>query len=169
MSAIRNRDRKRHRFPWSLSPGNTGTTVVTQHCKRKRAVLMEEAKTVRRESDTNRCKTRVSSRAFTHREHRCRVKICSPVDMCFLSPLGLQAFFLLHQCVTKPAYLIQPGVWLLLKVQRSAFFLGQIVILTVVLCFLNISGSRVAYAHSAASSPEQGEEGGKVESCLFPL
>lgn len=88
MSAIRSRDRKRHRFPWSLSPGNTGTTVVTQHCKRKRAVLMEEAKTVRRESDTNRCKTRVSSRAFTHREHRCRVKICSPVDMCFLSPLG---------------------------------------------------------------------------------
>lgn len=58
------------------------------------------------------------------------------------------------------------------KYRDQRFFPGQIAILTVVLCFLNISGSRVAYADGTANSPAQGENGGGgrgVESCLFPL
>ena len=53
-------NRKRHCFPRSLSPGNSGTnglTVEMLHCKIKRTQLMEEVRKVKRESDRHHGKT----------------------------------------------------------------------------------------------------------------
>lgn len=50
---MRNHNKKRHRFPRSLSPSNsgkTGVSVQTLHGKMERSSLMEEAKE-KRESD----------------------------------------------------------------------------------------------------------------------
>lgn len=51
---------KRHNFPWSQSPGNCGTTGATMDtllCRRK-SLLIEEAKKVKRKSGRSQGKTR---------------------------------------------------------------------------------------------------------------
>ena len=50
---LRFQNRKRHCFPWSLSPGNGGKTGITEKKRRKRILLMDGAKKVQKDRDRN--------------------------------------------------------------------------------------------------------------------
>lgn len=80
-------NRKRHRFPRSLSPGDGGTTGISEgtlHCKIKGIPLMERVKTAKRESNW---KKQGDRQAFSQWRASVlfQVQVCSLVDMC--SPL----------------------------------------------------------------------------------
>ena len=86
---------------WSLPAGNNGTTwiiVETLHCKRKRLLLMEEAKKVNRERVIEtEVKQKWTDGQSLDGELQCCVKICYPVDMHFLVFKQPHSFYLISK------------------------------------------------------------------------
>lgn len=127
---------------WSLPAGNNGTTwiiVETLHCKRKRLLLMEEAKKVIRERVIEtEVKQRWMDGQSLDGELQCCVKICYPVDMRFPLPPGLEAFLkdriLSNRSVCNKTFLLihTTGSLFCLLIALRSGFLYPIGILTVV-------------------------------------
>lgn len=89
----RTQNRKRLCFPWLLSPCHSGTDGENSLCGRKSAPLMEKAERWRRRVTV--------TEVWQADRHWIVRKICSPANMCFPSPSGLQR---VQYNVTPPVY-----------------------------------------------------------------
>ena len=127
-------NRKRHCFPWSLTPGNSGTnglTVEMLHCKIKRTQLMEEVRKVKRESDRHHGKTGGECFSVVSKSAPLLLYVSGSWDG------SKPSFFPLNQQVTKPAFLLIQLTVLICLSHHTEF--GEMFV-----CFFTLDSSKAA-------------------------